>query len=164
MGCNSSKDTYSNEIKAIDVLPEEIHSSLLNNPSINKEPIKFLIKLANVHMRQLETKEQCYIHYSFGKDIYTCQTRTTNRNEVNPAFDLTCEFEQTLTLESLKNHYLKISLLPLSESKIKDPIAQISIDFLTLAFGPSHHAIRFKKQGGRHYVGLLQYDIHFEQV
>lgn len=54
--------------------------------------------------------------------------------------------------------------MPLNNDKLEDPLASISIDFLTLAFGPTHHAIRFKKNHGRSYLGLLQYNIQFEQV
>lgn len=54
--------------------------------------------------------------------------------------------------------------MPLKNENGGEPIAVISIDFMTLAFGPVHHAIRFKKNGGRNYVGLLQYNIQFEQI
>ena len=50
------------------------------------------------------------------------------------------------------------------QDKSETPLSVISIDFFTLAFGPTHHAIRFRRGGGRSTFGLLQYNIHFEQV
>ena len=44
------------------------------------------------------------------------------------------------------------------------PISSIDIDFFTLAFGPSHHAIKLKINGGRQSAGLLQYNIRFDEI
>ena len=102
--------------------------------------------------------------FNFGKDIYTCQTRTTNKRETDPEFELTCEFDVKMSLNDLKKHHLKISLMPLNITPGITPLSVISIDFFTLVFGPTHHAIRMKSNGGRTTLGLLQYNIQFEQI
>ena len=43
-----------------------------------------------------------------------------------------------------------------------EPWTTISIDYFTLVFGPSHHAIKLRRGGGT--IGLLQYNLNFEQV
>jgi hypothetical protein len=44
------------------------------------------------------------------------------------------------------------------------PLSVITIDYIALAFGPNHHAIRFMSNGGRRCIALIQYNIYFEQV
>lgn len=46
------------EIRASDVLPEEVQSNLITNSVISQEPIRFNVKLSDVHMRNLEVKEE----------------------------------------------------------------------------------------------------------
>jgi hypothetical protein len=69
-----------------------------------------------------------------------------------------------LTIEELKKHHLKISLMSLKDDHGGLPLSVITIDYIALAFGPNHHAIRFMKNGGRSCIALIQYNIHFEQV
>lgn len=164
MGCCGSQSMHTVEIRASDVLPEEVQSNLITNSVISQEPIRFNVKLSDVHMRNLEVKEEWYLVFAFGDDIYTCQTRNITKKEEHPSFDIAWEFEQSFTLDNLKKHHLKISLMLARQDKSEAPLSVISIDFFTLAFGPTHHAIRFRRGGGRATLGLLQYNIHFEQV
>ena len=97
-------------------------------------------------------------------EVETCQTRTTTKKEKDAKFDLTLEFEHKASIESLRKSFLKIKMMPLKEHHGGEPLSVISIDYMALAFGPSHHAVRFKRNSGRSFLGLLQYNIQFEQV
>lgn len=46
----------------------------------------------------------------------------------------------------------------------EDPLSIINIDFFTIAFGPSHHVVRFFQNSKKTCIGSLQYNIYFEQV
>jgi len=59
---------------------------------------------------------------------------------------------------------MKVTLMALNSKNVGVPVAFISVDFLVLVFGPIHHQIRFRQENGKKFLGLLQYNIHFEQV
>mmetsp|Transcript_2956 Transcript_2956/g.3630 ORF Transcript_2956/g.3630 Transcript_2956/m.3630 type:complete len:95 (-) Transcript_2956:14-298(-) len=88
------------------------------------------------------------------------QTRLTNNKE-NITFDLSYEFDYEATLEEFKQIYLEINLMKAENSE--EPISTIILDFC-ICFGPTHHALKFKTNGGRHTIGLLQYNLNFEEL
>jgi hypothetical protein len=94
--------------------------------------------------------------------LHTAQTRITAKNDITPHFDLFCDFDVKLTLQELKENCLKIVLMEQNSKGAGEPVSFISIDFMALAFGPVHHTIRFRKNGGKEFIGMIQYNIHFQ--
>ena len=47
---------------------------------------------------------------------------------------------------------------------ISEKLSSISIDFFTLAFGPIHHKINMRAPRSNKVIGVLQYNVLFEQV
>lgn len=86
------------------------------------------------------------------------------RKEREPVFDDVYEFEIDIVVEDLLKTYLKVQLLPAGADENTQPISMVTIDYFTLAFGPVHHAIKFKTNGGHATAGIIQYNVIFEQI
>lgn len=159
MGWAASKVLYTTVIKANNVLHAEFQDSLLEK---SKDAIIFHVKVSDIQIRKLRVTESWFLNFTFGKDLHSAQTNI-NKAE-NPKFDIDWEFEIKMTLEELRTNSLKITLLQFKSEVSHIPISSIEIDFFTLAFGPSHHAIKMKINGGRQSIGLLQYNIRFDEI
>ena len=128
----------------------------------NKDVITFHVKISDIQIRQLKITDLWFLNFTFGKDLHSAQT--SSNKSANPKFDIDCEFEIKMTLEELRSNTLKITLMQEKSEHSHIPISCIEIDFFTLAFGPSHHAIKLKVRGGKQSIGLLQYNIHFDEI
>ena len=159
MGWAGSTALYTTEIKANNVLHAEFQDSLLEK---NKDIITFHIKISDVQIRQLKTTELWFLNFTFGKDLNSAQTNSIKSD--NPKFEIDWEFELRMTLEELRTNCLKITLMQAKSELSHIPLSCIEVDFFTLAFGPSHHAIKLKINGGRQSIGLLQYNIRFDEI
>lgn len=163
MGGWASKAAGIIEIKAEDVLlDDEAHNNLIAKSAFRNGTAKFHVKLWEVHIRHLQIKESWYLQYDFGTNIMVHTTDKSVKGDLNPSFNVEWEFEVDLRVDELKTNWLKILVMEQKKDEVFEPWTTITIDFFTLVFGPSHHAIKLKRGSGT--IGLLQYNINFEQV
>ena len=71
MGCGGSKNLFTNEIRAENILDEEDQGALLRNKNLIQEQITFNLKINKVHMRSLSVKDQCFVKFSFCKFLFS---------------------------------------------------------------------------------------------
>ena len=165
MGWINMEVRHESTIRAKDVLLEDVDENILVKGSLSKKVIHVSIKLDSVKMSRLNVNQQWFIKFEFGDKIYTAQTRTTGKKETEPKFDLSWKFETDIMIEDLQDTFLKINLMPISnKNNSTEPLSTIMIDFFTLAFGPVWHVLKFKSNRGRSTIGILQYNIIFEQI
>lgn len=141
---------------------EKVIPDLLSEIMVPKKS-QFRVSLNNVKCRHLKYKN-CFVEFIFGKVDNIQRTRTTTQDETDPEFSIDLKFDMDLTANDLKKHHLIITLYQLQVKAGNKPLSRIEIDYYTLAFGPTHHTLKFQSGGGKKIYGQIQYNIEFRQL